>query len=244
MRRDPGLLAGQFEVGESLGETSISVVHMALVAVAAKDAGQQLGGSLDMVDGDQGLGHIEAVVGAVVAPLRHLWQIFKGGDQVVGEAARHKQRFFTQLALQLLLQGAQHVQHAAPLEARVFILFPIGGGEVELQLAIHQRLADDGGQTLGQQALQLGAVVVQGANSHSATPAFDAQAGIDQQQALLARLGVDLHRFQQQVVGAPLAELGVERQRVGHIGGIELEGIEFTQGQASRIDGHSAFPCV
>ncbi len=203
-----------------------------------------MSGALDMVDGDQGFGHIEAVVGAVVAPLRHLWQILEGGDQVVGEAACHKQCLFTQLALQLLLQGAQHVQHAAPLEARVFILFPIGGREVELQLAIHQRACHHSRQALGQQALQLGAVVVQGAHSHGTATAFDAQAGIDQQQALLARLGVDLDRFQQQVVGASLAESGVERQRVGHIGGVELEGIEFTQGQASRIDGHSAFPCV
>ena len=179
----------------------------------------------------------------MLLPFRHFGQIFKRGDEVVGEAARHKQGFFTELAIKLPLQGAQHVQHAAPLEAAVFVLLPIGGREVELQLAIYQRTSHHRRQPLGQQALQLGTVVVQAANPHGATTALDAQAGIDQQQALFTRLGVDLHRFQQQVVGAALTEAGIERQRIGHIGGVEFEGIEFTQRKA-MCGCHSAFPCV
>ena len=245
-----GLLAGVLELGEALAQTVVSVFHPALVAVAAKDAGKQRSGARDVVDGDQGLGHVEAVVGTVVAPLWHVGQIFKGGDEVVGEAAGHKQRLAVrasvkraELAIEFPLQGAQHVQHADPLEAAVFILFPIGGREVELQLAGHHALGNGGGQALGQQALQLGTVVVQAAHPHGAATALDAQAGVHQQQALFARLGVDLHRFQQQVVGATLAELAVECQRIGHIGGVEGEGIEFTQRKA-MAGCHSAFPCV
>ena len=115
-----------------------------------------------MVDGDQGLGHIEAVVRAVVAPLWHLGQVFKGGDEVVGEAARHEEGLLPCWALQLPLQGAQHVQHAAALEAAVFVKLPIGRREVEVQLVRHPGLGDDGGQALLQQAQQGGAVVAEG----------------------------------------------------------------------------------
>ena len=237
------MLANLFKVGESFGQAGVSIFHLAFVAVAAKDAGQQLSGAFDMIDGDQGFGHIEAVVGAVVAPLWHFGQVFKRSDQVVGKAARHKQCLFAELAIEFPLQGAQHVQHAAPLEAGIFVLLPIGGREIELQFAIYQRTSHHRRQPLGQQALQLGAVVVQAAHPHGATTALDAQAGIHQQQALFTRLGVDLHRFQQQVVGATLTEAGIECQRIGHIGGVEFEGIEFTQRKA-MCGCHSAFPCV
>ncbi|MND56727.1 hypothetical protein D3C80_478390 [compost metagenome] len=139
------LLAGLLEGLEAGGQLGVTLIELALVLLAAKEAGQQRRALLDVIYGDQGLGHIEAVVGAVVAPLWHLGQVFKGGDEVVGEAASHEEGLFTLLALQLPLQGAQHVQHAAALEAAVFVKGAVGGREVELQLVRHPGLGDDGG---------------------------------------------------------------------------------------------------
>lgn len=73
-----------------------------------------------------------------------------------------------------------------------------------MQLVRHPGLGDDGGQALLQQTQQSGAVVAEGAHLHGAAAALDAQAGVHQQQALGAGLGVDLHRFEQQVVGSVL----------------------------------------
>ena len=243
LRRRQRLLTGLFEGLEASGQAGVARVQL-LILFAAEQAGHQLGALLDVIDGDQGLGHIEAVVRAVVAPLWHLGQVFKGGDEVVGEAARHEEGLFALLALQLPLQGAQHVQHAAALEAAVFVKLPIGRREVEVQLVRHPGLGDDGGQALLQQAQQGGAVVAEGAHLHGAAAALDAQAGVHQQQALGAGLGVDLHRFEQQVVGSVLAESGIECQGVCHIGGIEPDGIEFAQGQTGLVACHNAFPCM